>query len=218
MNERTDERIKSNSNSKWTNRNEQMANSFDVKFNRKKPIFCPTFSFLVGPLFFHALELSYVNEKVIMNLKRKKKRKDNLAGCSCPMSVHIQITLYGKLNLSEPVLRTIEPKWIMLECKQHVRDDWNTTVVRSILFELQIQHSPHNFFFIIFIIHSWFYRFLFHFVSLIKSCSIVNAPMPLGFGFFNSIWTPILLHAICHGIFGNIIKEFWFWVKHFEQT
>lgn len=75
MNERTDERIKSNSNSKWTNRNEQMANSFDVKFNRKKPIFCPTFSFFVGPLFFHALELSYVNEKVIMNLKRKKKEK-----------------------------------------------------------------------------------------------------------------------------------------------
>lgn len=212
MNEWTDERIKNNSNSKWTNRNEQMANSFDVKFNRKKPIFCPTFSFLVGPLFFLALELSYVNEKVIMNLKRK----DNLAGCSCPMSVHIQITLYGKLNLSEPVLRTIEPKWIMLECKQHVRDEWNTTVVRSVLFELQIQHSPHNFFFIIFIILMILSVSFRKPDKKLQYCKCTNAAWICFF--LNSIWTPMLLHPICHGIFGNIIKEFWFWVKYFEQT
>lgn len=123
-----------------------MANSFDVKFNRKKPIFCPTFSFLVGPLFFHALELSYVNEKVIMNLKRKKKEKIILPVAHVRCQFTFKLLCMGSLICPSLFYARLSQSELCWSCKQHVRDDWNTTVVRSILFELQIQHSPHNFF------------------------------------------------------------------------
>lgn len=77
MNERTDERTNESKATATVNERIEM-NKWQTALmlnSIAKNRFSARHSAFSLVLFFHALELSYVNEKVIMNLKRKKKEK-----------------------------------------------------------------------------------------------------------------------------------------------